>query len=238
MYVHVCVCVCVCVAVGPLPTVVKDNTEGECVHVMCVCLQCSIVWTQTMPRGQSQWLWYRMTRARDKQVCVCVCVGGEHSHTPLAPLAHSTCTLHSTSLFFSAAVKRSPSSTGSEVSRDSSTGAKAGRRREEEREAEAAAGDYRYATLSRVRKFEVDGRVMQTTTKRIVEVKSNQTLKDSRKLQQMRKADSHEMKRLQREEMKEAVVFYDKIKAEREVQERKIEIELQVSFPPLTHPTL
>lgn len=44
-----------------------------------------------------------------------------------------------------------------------------------------------------------------------------------------RKLDFRELKQLQREEMKEATVFYNKISGEREVQDRKFEMEVQVS---------
>lgn len=43
-----------------------------------------------------------------------------------------------------------------------------------------------YATLSRVRKFKVDGQAMQSTTKKIVDVTSNKTLRDNKKYQGMR----------------------------------------------------
>ena len=46
--------------------------------------------------------------------------------------------------------------------------------------------DYRYATLSRVRKFKVDGKDVESVTKKIVDVTSNRTLRDSKKYQQMR----------------------------------------------------
>ena len=43
-----------------------------------------------------------------------------------------------------------------------------------------------------------------------------------------RKQDFRELKQLQREEMKEATEYYNKIKLDREVLERKCETELQV----------
>lgn len=46
--------------------------------------------------------------------------------------------------------------------------------------------EHKYATLSRVRKFKVDGQVMETTTRKIVDVTANKTLRDNRKYQQMR----------------------------------------------------
>ena len=46
--------------------------------------------------------------------------------------------------------------------------------------------DHKYATLSRVRKFKVDGKVMQSTTRKIVDVTSNQTLRDNKKYRQLR----------------------------------------------------
>ena len=42
-----------------------------------------------------------------------------------------------------------------------------------------------------------------------------------------RKSDFHQLKRLQREEMKETTVFYHRIKGEREAQEKKSELEQQ-----------
>lgn len=44
-----------------------------------------------------------------------------------------------------------------------------------------------------------------------------------------RKQDFRELKQLQREEMKEATEFYGKIKVDREIQEKKFEIENAVS---------
>ena len=44
-----------------------------------------------------------------------------------------------------------------------------------------------------------------------------------------RKQDFRELKQLQREEMKEATEFYAKIKVDREVQEKKFEVENAVS---------
>lgn len=47
--------------------------------------------------------------------------------------------------------------------------------------------EHKYATLSRVRKFKVDGQVMQSTTRKIVDVTANKTLlRDNKKYQQMR----------------------------------------------------
>ena len=46
--------------------------------------------------------------------------------------------------------------------------------------------EHKYATLSRVRKFKVDGQTIETTTRKIVDVTANKTLRDNRKYQQMR----------------------------------------------------
>lgn len=46
--------------------------------------------------------------------------------------------------------------------------------------------EVKYATLSRVRKFKVGNQVMQSTTKKIVDVAANRTLRDNKKYQQMR----------------------------------------------------
>ena len=46
--------------------------------------------------------------------------------------------------------------------------------------------EHKYATLSRVRKFKVDGQVMQSTTRKIVDVTANKTLRDNKRYQQMR----------------------------------------------------
>lgn len=43
-----------------------------------------------------------------------------------------------------------------------------------------------------------------------------------------RKQDFRELKQLQREEMKESIVFYGKIKVDKEAQEKKFESEMQV----------
>ncbi len=51
--------------------------------------------------------------------------------------------------------------------------------------------DRKYATLSRVRKFRVDGQVIQSTTKKIVDVNSNKTLRDNKKYNEMRSAITH-----------------------------------------------
>ena len=45
---------------------------------------------------------------------------------------------------------------------------------------------YKYGTLSRVRKFKVDGEVIESTTRRIVDMKANKTLRDNKKYQEMR----------------------------------------------------
>lgn len=45
---------------------------------------------------------------------------------------------------------------------------------------------YKYGTLSRVRKFRVDGEVIQSTTRRIVEMQANKTLRDNKGYQEMR----------------------------------------------------
>ena len=47
---------------------------------------------------------------------------------------------------------------------------------------------YKYGTLSRVRKFKVDGEVIESTTRRIVDMKANKTLRDNKKYQEMRYA--------------------------------------------------
>lgn len=48
-------------------------------------------------------------------------------------------------------------------------------------------GGHKYATLSRVRKFKVDGQVIESTTKKIVDVTANKTLlRDNKRFQQMR----------------------------------------------------
>ena len=43
-----------------------------------------------------------------------------------------------------------------------------------------------------------------------------------------RKQDFRELKQLQREEMKESIVFYGKIRVDKEAQEKKFEVEIQV----------
>ena len=45
---------------------------------------------------------------------------------------------------------------------------------------------FKYATLSRVRMFKVDGQVLKTTTSRIVDAKTKQTLRDNKRYQEMR----------------------------------------------------
>ena len=50
---------------------------------------------------------------------------------------------------------------------------------------------YKYGTLSRVRKFKVDDTVIESTTKRIVDMKENRTLRDNKKYQEMRWACQH-----------------------------------------------
>jgi len=85
------------------------------------------------------------------------------------------------------------------------------------------ASEYKYATLSRVRKFRVDGQVIQSRTTKIVDVKGNRTLRDNKRYQEMRKVDFRELKRLQREEMKEGSEFYARIKVEKDIQEKKFE---------------
>lgn len=47
-------------------------------------------------------------------------------------------------------------------------------------------GGHKYATLSRVRTFKVDGQVIKSTTQKIVDVTANKTLRDNKKYQQMR----------------------------------------------------
>ena len=59
-------------------------------------------------------------------------------------------------------------------------------RKESEASTEAKPEGYKYATLSRVRKFRVDGEVIQSTTRRIMDVKANKTLRDNKKYQEMR----------------------------------------------------
>lgn len=57
------------------------------------------------------------------------------------------------------------------------------------REGGGAKGEgYKYGTLSRVRKFKVDGEVIESTTRRIVDMKANKTLRDNKKYQEMRLA--------------------------------------------------
>ena len=51
---------------------------------------------------------------------------------------------------------------------------------------QGGAGEYKYATLSRVRKFRVDGQVIQSRTTKIVDVKGNRTLRDNKRYQEMR----------------------------------------------------
>ena len=46
--------------------------------------------------------------------------------------------------------------------------------------------DYKYATLSRVRKFRVDGQEFHSKTVKIVDVKGNRTLRDNKRYQEMR----------------------------------------------------
>ncbi|XP_064382334.1 serine/threonine-protein kinase 10-like isoform X2 [Halichondria panicea] len=93
---------------------------------------------------------------------------------------------------------------------------------------ETISKDQKYATLSRVRKFKVDGQVIQSTTKKIINVgEGNKTLRDNKKYNDMRKQDFRELKQLQREEMKESIVFYGKIKVDKEAQERKFDNEMQ-----------
>ena len=55
------------------------------------------------------------------------------------------------------------------------------------REGGGAKGEgYKYGTLSRVRKFKVDGEVIESRTRRIVDMKANKTLRDNKKYQEMR----------------------------------------------------
>ena len=101
-----------------------------------------------------------------------------------------------------------------------------------------------------MRKFKVDGQVIQSTTKKIVDVRANRTVRDNKKYQQMRyventhnvvwtgvieilfafarKQDFRELKQLQREEMKEATDFYTRIRVDKEAQDKKFELESQV----------
>ena len=52
---------------------------------------------------------------------------------------------------------------------------------------EEKGASHKYATLSRVRKFRVDGQVIESTTKKIVDVTANKTLlRDNKRYQQMR----------------------------------------------------
>ena len=62
---------------------------------------------------------------------------------------------------------------------------------EADKKGSGAPADFRYATLSRVRKFKVDGEVIQSVTKKIMDVTENKTLRDSKKYQQMRFVCSH-----------------------------------------------
>ncbi|KAL5471366.1 hypothetical protein EMCRGX_G029477 [Ephydatia muelleri] len=79
---------------------------------------------------------------------------------------------------------------------------------------------FQYATLSRVRKFEVDGKFVQTKISHIVDVTGHMTLRDNKRYQQIKKQDLHEMRQMQRVEMKEATEFFVKMKATREQNEK------------------
>ena len=97
--------------------------------------------------------------------------------------------------------------------------------------------------------------MIQSTTKKIVNVQGNRTIRDNKKYQQMRfdccsvcvcvcvcvcvylyvlcvfadrKQDFREFKQLQREEMKEATDFYNRIRFDKETQDKKFEAENQV----------
>ena len=75
----------------------------------------------------------------------------------------------------SSSEQNTPASTPRKVSEASSSAPASGK------------GDgYKYGTLSRVRKFRVDGEVIQSTTRRIVEMKANKTLRDNKRYQEMR----------------------------------------------------
>ena len=59
-------------------------------------------------------------------------------------------------------------------------------RKESEALTEEKPEGYKYAVLSRVRKFRVDGEVIQSTTQHITDVKANTTLRDNTRYQEMR----------------------------------------------------
>ena len=96
----------------------------------------------------------------------------------------------------------------------------------------------------------MDGQVIQSTTKKIVDVRANRTIRDNKKYQQMRfvyfsvclmicevyanrKQDFRELKQLQREEMKEATDFYNRIRLDKETQDKKFEADNQVRLSDL-----
>ena len=56
----------------------------------------------------------------------------------------------------------------------------------EEKTAAKKEEQHKYATLSRVRKFKVDGQTIETTTRKIVDVTANKTLRDNRKQKELR----------------------------------------------------
>ena len=87
---------------------------------------------------------------------------------------------------------------------------------------------FQYATLSRVRKFEVDGKFVQTKISHTVDVTGHMTLKDNRRYQQIKKQDLHEIRQMQRAEMKEATEFFVKMKAVNEQMEKRHEEKVEV----------
>ena len=87
---------------------------------------------------------------------------------------------------------------------------------------------FQYATLSRVRKFEVDGKFVQTKISHIVDVTGHMTLRDNKRYQQIKKQDLHEMRQMQRVEMKEATEFFVKMKATLEQNEKSFGEKMEV----------
>lgn len=86
---------------------------------------------------------------------------------------------------------------------------------------------FQYATLSRVRKFEVDGKVVQTKISHIVDVTGHMTLRDNKRYQQIKKQDLHEMRQMLRVEMKEATEFFVKMKTTNEQNDKRYDEKLE-----------
>lgn len=86
---------------------------------------------------------------------------------------------------------------------------------------------FQYATLSRVRKFEVDGRIVQTKISHIVDVTGHMTLRDNKRYQQLKKQDLQEVRQMQRVEMKEATEFFVRMKATREQNEKSFDEKME-----------